>query len=284
MIFQSFMKDLKNYLLSIVFILFCQQFSEAARLDTVQIYSEAMDKDIPAVVVTPDSYGESENMYPVIYLLHGYSDSYTGWTTKASVVPSLADRHQVIVVMPDGGYNSWYIDSPIDPDSQYETHVAEEVVTFVDENYRSISDRSGRAITGLSMGGHGGLFLGIRHQDTFGAAGSMSGGVDLTYDIHAWEIAQKLGPYRQNPERWDSLSVINMVHRIQPGELAIIVDCGIDDFFFEINRNLHRKLLKEGIPHDYIERPGRHNWVYWDNAVQYQFLFFSNFFKAQQSG
>lgn len=271
-----------SYFFSGLLFLFFNLTSVAAELDTVQIYSEAMQKEIPAIVITPEGYAEAEQSYPVIYLLHGYSDSYSGWTTKASVVPSLADQHELIVVMPDGGYNSWYLDSPVDPDSQYETHVAEEVVAFVDANYRTRDSRSGRAITGLSMGGHGGLFLGIRHQDTFGAAGSMSGGVDLTYDIHRWEISDKLGPYSQNPERWDSLSVVNMVDQIVPGALAIIVDCGIDDFFFEINRNLHRKLLAADVPHDYIERPGRHNWVYWDNAVQYQFLFFSNYFKAQQ--
>lgn len=256
----------------------------AAQIDTVQIYSAAMDKDIPAVVITPEGYAESSETFPAIYLLHGYSDNYAGWTTKASVVPALADQHQVIVVMPDGGYNSWYIDSPVDPESQYETHVAEEVVSFVDSTYRTISEAEGRAITGLSMGGHGGLFLGIRHQDTFGAAGSMSGGVDLTYNIHGWEIAEKLGAYAKHPARWDSLSVINMIDQIDPEHLKIIVDCGVDDFFFEINRHLHRKLLEKNIPHDYIERPGSHNWSYWDNAVQYQFLFFSNFFKSQQSG
>ena len=267
---------------TILFCLFLCIATRAADIDTVQIYSEAMEREIPAVIITPEGYQNANRSYPVIYLLHGYSDSYSGWITKASVVPSLADQHEVIVVMPDGGYNSWYMDSPVDPDSQYETYVATEVVAYVDDNYRSLENRSGRAITGLSMGGHGGLFLGIRHKDTFGAAGSMSGGVDLTYDIHAWGIADKLGPYNQNPERWDSLSVVNMVDQIVPGELAIIVDCGIDDFFFEINRNLHRKLLAAQVPHDYIERPGRHNWVYWDNAVQYQFLFFSNYFKAQQ--
>lgn len=271
-------------LLSVLLSLLYTNPSLSAEVDTVQIFSGAMDKEIPAVVITPEGYDEGQDRYPVIYLLHGYSDSYSGWTTKASVVPSLADHHQVIVVMPDGGYNSWYIDSPIDSSSQYETHVAEEVVDFIDKNYRSISERNARAITGLSMGGHGGLFLGIRHQDTFGAAGSMSGGVDLTYDIHAWNIDEKLGPYNQNPERWDSLSVVNLIDQIMPGQLAIIVDCGIDDFFFEINRNLHRRLLAADILHDYIERPGRHNWSYWDNAVQYQFLFFSNYFKAQQSG
>lgn len=274
----------KAWLLSSFMLFFSFSGLFAARQDTVQVYSEAMQREIPAIVLMPDTYSQNKHNYPVIYLLHGYSDSYAGWTTKASVVPSLADEHQVIVVMPDGGYSSWYIDSPVDPDSQFETHIASEVVSFIDENYRTIQDKSGRAITGLSMGGHGGLFLGIRHQDTYGAAGSMSGGVDLTYDVNAWEIAKRLGPYRQQPERWDSLSVVNMLDQINPGELKIIVDCGLDDFFYEINRNLHRELLRRDIPHDYIERPGRHNWVYWDNAVQYQFLFFSNFFKASQSG
>jgi S-formylglutathione hydrolase FrmB len=254
----------------------------ASRIDTVRIFSQAMQKEIPAIVITPDTYTGSEEAYPVVYLLHGYSDTYTGWLTKAKVVPKLADRHQFIIVLPDGGYNSWYIDSPEDPDSQYETHIAEEVVSYVDKNYRTIAERDGRAISGLSMGGHGGLFLGIRHQDTFGAAGSMSGGVDLTYDIHRWEIDEKLGAYRQYPERWDSLSVVNMLDQVRPGKLKIIVDCGTNDFFFEINRNLHRRMLSAGIPHDYIERPGRHNWAYWDNAVQYQVLFFSNFFDAQR--
>ncbi|WPP51564.1 alpha/beta hydrolase [Catalinimonas niigatensis] len=278
------MHKMTRCLLSIFILLTQLSALHAAQIDTVQIYSEAMDKNIPAIVITPEGYATSDESYPTIYLLHGYSDSYSGWTTKASVVPALADQHQVIVVMPDGGYNSWYLDSPIDPKSQYETHVSAEVVQYVDSAFRTIPEAEGRAITGLSMGGHGGLFLGIRHQDTFGAAGSMSGGVDLTYNIHGWEIAEKLGPYSQHPACWDSLSVVNLVEQIEPDQLKIIVDCGVDDFFFEINRHLHRKLLEENIPHDYIERPGSHNWAYWDNAVQYQFLFFSNFFKSQQSG
>jgi len=57
--------------------------------------------------------------------------------------------------------------------------VSKELIQWVDENYRTIAERGGRAISGLSMGGHGGLFLGFRHQDVFGACGSMSGGVDI---------------------------------------------------------------------------------------------------------
>ena len=267
------------FLLFVLLLLYIQWPAWSAQIDTVMIYSDTMEREIPALVITPNTYINNQQTYPVLYLLHGHSDSYTGWVTKAESVPDLVDQHQIIVVCPDGGYDSWYIDSPVNPDSQYETHVVKEVVGYVDEHYRTLRDREARAITGLSMGGHGGLFLAIRHQDTFGAAGSMSGGVNLTFDVTRWGISRQLGPYEKNPLRWDSLSVVNMVDQIRPGNLAIMIDCGTDDFFFEVNRDLHRRLLEADIPHDYVERPGVHNWDYWDNAIKYQMLFFSEFFK-----
>ena len=251
----------------------------AARVDTVRIYSEVMQREIPAVVITPNRYAASDTArYPAVYLLHGYSGNHLDWISKAPRVVTLADVHQTIIVCPDGGYNSWYLDSPLDSSSQYETHVAREVVAFVDTTYRTIPERTGRAITGLSMGGHGALFLALRHPDTFGAAGSMSGGVDLTYDTDAWEIGKKLGRYEEHPLRWDSLSVVNLVSLRPPDSLAMIIDCGTDDFFFEINQRLHRKLLQDDVAHDYITRPGGHTWPYWRNAVGYQLLFFENYF------
>lgn len=253
--------------------------SIASHVDTVHIYSDVMQREIPALVITPDRYTSTDTtQYPVIYLLHGYSGNYLDWHDKASSFPPLADTHQVIIVCPDGGYNSWYIDSPIDDSSQYETHVGKEVVAYVDAHYRTVANRSGRAITGLSMGGHGALFLALRHPDTFGAAGSMSGGVDLTYDTQGWEIAEKLGRYEMYPLRWDSLSVVNLVQLQPPDRLAMIIDCGTEDFFFEINRQLHRTLLRQGIPHDYMVHSGGHRWDYWNKAVQYQLLFFRNYF------
>ncbi|MEQ9437656.1 MAG: alpha/beta hydrolase family protein [Cyclobacteriaceae bacterium] len=251
----------------------------AATVDTVQIFSEAMQRDIPAIVILPDQYQDAtEQRFPVIYLLHGYSGNYQDWFAKASNVLPLADQHQVVLVCPDGGFDSWYLDSPVEDSSQYETHVAEEVVHFMDDHYRTLAQPSGRAITGLSMGGHGALFLALRHLDTFGAAGSMSGGVDLTFNINNWGIKDKLGPYEQHPLRWDSLSVVNLAPKLQPNQLALIIDCGVDDFFFRINQRLHEILLEQKIPHDFIARPGAHNWPYWNNAVAYQVLFFRTFF------
>ncbi len=252
----------------------------AATVDTVQVFSEAMQRDIRAIVITPEAYqAKKDQHFPVVYLLHGYSGNYADWIIKAPEVQVLADHHQLILVCPDGGFNSWYLDSPVQPASQYETYVAKEVVDFVDTNYPTLAQPAGRAITGLSMGGHGALFLAIRHSDTFGAAGSMSGGVDLTYNVDNWGIKDKLGAYEQNPLRWDSLSVVNMVPDLSPDQLSLIIDCGTDDFFFRINQQLHQALLDSQIPHDYIVRPGAHNWPYWSNAVAYQLLFFANFFE-----
>ncbi len=258
--------------------------AQAARVDTVSIYSAAMQREIPALVITPDSYAASDtSRYPTVYLLHGYSGDYRDWVVKAPEVIALADQHQVVIVCPDGGYNSWYLDSPLQDSSQYETHVAQEIIAFMDTTYRTIANRTGRAITGLSMGGHGALFLALRHPDTFGAAGSMSGGVDLTYNTNAWEISEKLGPYEEHLLRWDSLSVVNLVALQPPDSLTMIIDCGTDDFFFAINQQLHRTLLKQTIAHDYIVRPGRHQWEYWNEAVLYQLLFFAEYFDQQSS-
>ena len=255
--------------------------TQASQIDTVRIYSSAMQREIPALVIAPDEYATTDTMrYPVVYLLHGHSGNYLDWLDKAPGFLDLADTYQAIIVCPDGGYDSWYLDSPVNDSSQYETHVSEEVVAFVDEHYRTIPRREGRAITGLSMGGHGALFLALRHPQTFGAAGSMSGGVDLTYDTDAWGIEEQLGAYRKHPLRWDSLSVVNLVSLTPADSLSIIIDCGTDDFFSEINQRLHAALLRQRVPHDYIVRPGGHEWNYWRRAVQHHLLFFSHYFNT----
>ena len=147
--------------------------TRAAVVDTIQVYSQSMQKNIRAVIVTPDNYTSAKEL-PVVYLLHGYSGNHLDWITKAKGFENAADQYNLIIVCPDGGYGSWYWNSPVDPKSQYETFVSDELVKTIDAKYKTIKDRTGRAITGLSMGGHGALYLAIKHQDVFGAAGSMS--------------------------------------------------------------------------------------------------------------
>ncbi|RYZ94696.1 MAG: esterase family protein, partial [Sphingobacteriaceae bacterium] len=125
--------------------------ARAAVVDTALTYSAAMKKNIKAVVIKPDGYNKDQT-YPVLYLLHGYGGNYADWISKVPAIKNLADQYKFIIVCPDGNFGSWYFDSPVDPAWKYETYVATELVTYIDKNYSTIKNRSGRAITGLSMG------------------------------------------------------------------------------------------------------------------------------------
>jgi len=267
--------------LSVLLFLSVSIFSSvlSQTVDTISVFSQKMNRNIKNVVVLPEGYNKTDNKkYPVIYLLHGHGGKYDGWVkgTKKTL-PQDATKWQVIFVCPDG-QNSWYWDSPVNKDMQFETYISSELVSYVDSKYNTIASPKGRAITGFSMGGHGGLWLGINHPDVFGACGSMSGGVDIRPFPNNWNMKDWLGTYKQNPEIWDNYTVITQLDKIEPGTLAIIFDCGKDDFFYKVNEELHHEMLYLNIDHDYITRPGGHNHQYWNNAVDYQIMFFSKFF------
>ena len=259
---------------------FIFQNSSAGTVDTIVIHSNSMNKDIKCVIIMPDSYMR-KNMFPVVYLLHGYSGAYNNWISLAPGLKQLADDYQILIVCPDGEFSSWYIDSPVDSTMKYETYVSKELIAAIDKLYRTIPDKKARAITGLSMGGHGGLFLGLRHPDIFGACGSMSGGVDLRPFPKNWHLLKRLGDTVIHAENWKNYSVINVIEKNRGDSSKIIIDCGTGDFFLDVNRALHKKMLDLKIEHDYIERPGKHDWNYWKNAVKYQLLFFKTFFDGK---
>ncbi|MBK6828137.1 MAG: esterase family protein [Chitinophagaceae bacterium] len=263
-----------------LFALFLQGSAQAAIVDTVSIPSKAMGKTYKCVVIMPDNYAKDNDKskrYPVVYLLHGYGGWYSNYITRLPDIIKYADQYQFIIVTPEGK-DSWYLDSPVDDSMKFETYVGTEIPAWIDTHYTTISDRKGRAITGLSMGGHGGLYLGWRHADLFGACGSMSGGVDLRPFPKNWQLMKRLGDTLSKAENWEKYSVLNVIEEKPRDSLAIIIDCGTEDFFYDVNNRLHAKMEKLKIPHDYITRPGAHNWDYWRNALQYQFLFFSNYF------
>ncbi len=263
----------------IFFIIFFITESQAAKVDTINIFSPSMQKEIKVIVVTPENYNINKK-HPVIYLLHGFGGNYATWIKiNEKDIKETADKKNIIIATPDGGKGSWYFDSPVDNQWKYETFVSKELIETIDKQYSTIQSSKGRGITGLSMGGHGALYLAFKHQNIFGAAGSMSGGVDIRPFPKNWDISKRLGTYAENPENWEKNTVINMLHLLTANSLKLIIDCGTDDFFYQVNCNLHEKLLERNIPHDFISRPGRHNAEYWKNAVKYQLVFMTDFFE-----
>lgn len=268
----------------------------AANVDTVSVASASMQKTYKAAVVLPDSYARSKMPYPVLYLLHGGGGHFSDWlklTPDKATVRDLADQYNLIIVLPEGETFGWYLDSPYDKGSQFETHITKEVIPFVDKTYRTIKSGKGRVITGLSMGGHGAMYLSSRHPDLFCAAGTMSGAMDMNwtrYKINedfAKSLGDRymklLGTSNPNDQVFIDNSIVNMAETIKKNGLPIIIDCGVDDFLIEANRELHRRLVYNGTPHDYTERPGAHSWPYWQNSLPYHVLFFHKVLEANGS-
>ncbi len=256
-----------------------QHYKVHSTVDTLEIYSPAMRKISRCLVIKPDNYTATGAPYPTLYLLHGWSGHYASWLTDAPQLRQHANAHQMMIVCPDGGYDSWYLDSPVDTAVRYATHIGQEVVDYIDYYYHTRRERSGRAIAGLSMGGHGAITLAVRFADRFGAAGSMAGGLDLRpFKINGWDLQGVLGNPLLHGRNWEAYSAISLVERWPTQPLPLIIDCGVDDFFINVNRAMHRRLLEAKIPHEYTERPGAHNADYWGQAIDFQMLFFDRFF------
>jgi len=266
----------------------------AARIDSLDIPGAAMHKTYKAAVVIPSGYEKNKSSYPVLYLLHGGFGHYRDWIDKTpdkNLLHRLADQYNIIIVLPEGEVFSYYIDSPVDKASQFESYIIKDVVTKIDNTYRTNRSGKARAISGLSMGGYGALYLSARHPDVFGAAGSMSGA--LNPDMLAWKLppemavnikkafAAIMGPTESVD--YSIYSVISMAETIKKNGTKLIFDCGVDDFLIEPNRELHRRLLFNQTPHDYSERPGGHAWEYWENSLPHHILFFSEVFKTNKT-
>jgi S-formylglutathione hydrolase FrmB len=286
---------MKYFKILVFTVLLCvSSMSYAAKTDTLQVASAAMNKTYKIAVVLPDSYAKSKTSLPVLYLLHGAYGHFDDWLKKTpnkNLVKNLADQYNLIIVMPEGETFSFYLDSPVNKGSQFETFITQEVIQKVDKTYKTISNKSGRVITGLSMGGHGALYLSAKHPDLFCAAGSMSGALDMTVMLNRDPSAQVVklmepvfGDKNADPEMYAKYSVLGMLDKIKSNKLPLIIDCGVDDFLIEPNRELHRRLVYNKVEHDYTERPGAHTWDYWENSLPYHVLFFSKIlFKSKTS-
>jgi S-formylglutathione hydrolase FrmB len=250
--------------------------AQAATVDTLQVQSTHVVSPSKVVTITPDAASQGRR-FPTVYLLHGFGDDYRCWSIIQPRLVELADRLEMNIVMPDGR-NSWYWDVDSMPQLQMETYFVADLVPAIDAALPTIADAPHRAITGLSMGGHGALWLAWRHPDVWLQCGSTSGGVDIYPFADNWQLPQLLGPRDQHPERWRAHSVMSLLDRLPIEGMHLIIDVGNEDFFRQVNETLHAQLLERNVAHDYISRPGSHNRYYWENSILYQLLFFHETF------
>lgn len=226
-------------------------------------------------VYTPPSYDRGKQTYPVLYLLHGFSDDADGWTEvgRAHVILdnliAQGKAKPMIVVMPLGygapeilAHGTAGFDHASLRQRNWEKFaeaLLTEVMPQVEAVYRTSNDRNSRALAGLSMGGSESLLTGLNHLDKFAWIGAFSsGGLQDNFDSEFPGLDTKAN-----------------------GKLRLLwVACGTEDHLIGINRQLREWLKGKAIEHVDIETPGEHTWMVWRrNLAEFSTLLFRD--KAQ---
>jgi enterochelin esterase-like enzyme len=254
-------------------------------LEERTVKSNIMNRNVRYTIYLPADYETSERSYPVVYLLHGYTDDNTGWL-QFGEINRLADRAidngtipPMIIVMPNAD-SSWYINS-YDGKEKYEDFFIKEFMPAVEKLYRIKAEKKYRGVAGLSMGGYGSLIYSLKYPDLFAAAAPLSAAVwsdtqmastpDNTYEITYGPLYGRglKGKDRLN-NAWYANSILKLVESKPVSELRKVrywIDCGDDDFLTVGNSLLHIALTEKKVPHEFRMRDGVHSWTYWRTGI-----------------
>jgi S-formylglutathione hydrolase FrmB len=213
-------------------------------------------------------------------------DGDDGWYTTWNALPDLAGCRAATRTEPADRYCvAW---------PHYDDYLARDLVAHVDSTYRTLATRAHRAIAGLSMGGYGAVALALAYPDVFSAAASHSGTLSPLHRPAADSLAAPDSAYAASVEELEGIWSRGIWPTIRPafgpdtagwwardpGRLAgrardagraalprLYLDVGRDDPYAHQTRDFHRTLVRLGVPHEYAERPGTHDWAYWRRWV-----------------
>jgi enterochelin esterase-like enzyme len=261
------------------------QWAAGKVLEQRTVHSAILGKEVKYTVYLPADYESSERSYPVVYLLHGYSDDNTGWL-QFGEINRLADKAiaegtipPMIIVMPNGD-SSWYINS-YDGKEKYEDFFFKEFMPSIEKTYRIKAEKRYRGVAGLSMGGHGTLIYTMKHPELFVAGAALSAAIfddsamiqmpDVAYER---TFAQLYGRGLKGRDRLNvdfySNDALHIVMEKSGEELRRVrywIDCGDDDRLSKGNCLLHIELMEKGVPHEFRVRDGAHSWTYWRTGI-----------------
>jgi enterochelin esterase-like enzyme len=268
----------------------------------VAFHSKALDREMHINVVLPRGYEDSGKRYPTLYLCHGYTSNYHEFVNIG--VPEYLNRFEMIVVMVDVG-NSSYVNWAKSDDGRpynFADHVCKDVIGYVDSHYRTIAERKGRAINGISMGGFGAISLGLSHPDLFCSIASHSGSLGmgagarervgkeesnrggerrsrmmedqtryLDIDIEGFSTFKErtpVGTQYLTVEDVDKVDPFTLVLQIPKDKLPhIYIDCGYDDFLVKQSQEFAKLMMDNKIPFQFGQSAGTHEEDYWGREV-----------------
>ncbi len=242
------------------------------RLDHVP---ESIKVNLPLYVILPgpgDMKGVPVAKRKVLYLLHGLSDDGSAWQ-RYTAIECIAELYGLVVIMPSVG-RSFYTDQP--NGQCYFTYLTAELPRYLNEVFGLAPRREDMLIAGNSMGGYGAFKAAFRYPELYAAAASFSGALSTIFlrshpsDPRYQEFEHLFGDLEQlagsehEPATWLEQAAHN------PGRLPrLYMSCGRQDELYPVNQQFHNACQTLGIPVDYHEEDGYHDWFFWNNQIQH---------------
>ena len=282
-----------QYFFLLVFLLppFLVNAQHGKVYDNLSLKSEILKSDRKFAIYLPPDYETSTRNYPVLYLLHGSGDDQTGWVQFGEVL-RIADKAilegvatAMVIVMPDAdtGRRGYFNDPK--GDWNYEDFFFQELMPYVEKNYRIKTDKRYRAISGLSMGGGGTFMYALHHPELFSSACplSASAGPLTLEETEKWLERRSDNKFTKDQinnyfQKHSALQLINAMPADTLKSVRWYIDCGDDDFLYEGNSLIHIAMKKKEIAHEYRVRDGAHNWTYWRDSLPTVLMFVSQAF------
>lgn len=279
---------MKTHIINLFFVCFSiSVFAQSKVIQSLTMESKLLNTNVNYSVYLPDGFDTSDELYPVVYLLNGYTGDETNWAQYGNlkeIADELIISQQVVpmvIIMPDGD-DRLYMNKD-DGTYPYEDMFITEFLPFVEKAYRIKQDKTYRAISGLSMGGAGTLRLALKHNNLFNSCAAFSSAI-MTEDEIITNSSSGMNNYfgridstikeLKGEERITktikSYDVLNLVKSENDEKLKtvnIYFDCGDDDFLAIGNAQLHIELKKKKIPHEYRVRDGAHTWDFWKDSL-----------------
>lgn len=286
----------KILVIPLLFLSLVSSAQQGVLQESISMDSKILGRNVKYSIYLPYDYNISQRKYPVLYLLHGYSDDETGWT-QFGEVKTISDQQigdqevtNMIIAMPDAGLD-WYINS-YDGKVKYEDFFIREFIPFIESTYKARGTKEFRAVAGLSMGGHGTLVYAMKYPEMFAAAAPLSAAVWGEEDIIShkqedWDqyfgfiFGKDLSGDERVTDHVKKNVALLLLEDADADQLKTVkwyIDCGDDDFLINGNMKLHQKMNEMGIHHEFRVRDGSHNWQYWRTALPEVLRFVSQSF------
>ena len=245
-------------------------------------FSESLGRCVNVNVLVPQNTASNigitamqseKKLFPVIYLLHGLSDDHTIWMRRTAL-ELFASSYEYIIVMPDGG-RSFYRNKA--SGEKYKDFITADLPKFIESTFPASNKREDRFICGLSMGGYGALALALEMPEKYSKAAAFSSVADIQYFIRNLSEVERRAIFGDREDLTGSEDdLFYLAEKVLDSPLRpeVFMACGTEDFLYESNKKFRMHLDKLNFPYDYIETPGVHNWVFWNEQIQNALKFF----------